>query len=202
MRVKVTEKQVFITELDSIIEGEYCINRCDFVLPKSFDGLSVTAIFNGIPVPLTDGKCIIPALKNGNCIFGVYAYRKNGDEMELMYSPRPTMFFVDKGSYCDDVNEEIIPEVFDYETYCRMLQGYWRELFGENTLSEFKENANEYQFYSAKGINEMLMGINDLFGIINEEHNEKFATKTALESLKTELQGDVDAISALVGGAQ
>ena len=60
------------------------INRCDFTLPKSFEGLSVTAIFNGIPVPLTDGKCIIPALKNGNCIFGVYAYKKNGDVMETV----------------------------------------------------------------------------------------------------------------------
>ncbi len=174
MKVKVTEKQVMITEISEVNEGEYGINRCDFNLPKAFEELAVTAIFNGIPVPVTDGKCIIPSLPNGNCIFGVYAYRKNGEEMELMYSPKPTMFFVGKGSFCRDIDEEIIPEVFEYETYCQMLQGYWRELFGENTLREYKEAANEYQYYSAKVINEMY-------------HS---------------LKGDLEEVSVLVGGAE
>lgn len=159
MKAKVTEKKVMITEIDEINAGEFGINRCDFTLPKAFDGLCITAVFNGIPVPLTDGKCIIPSLPNGNCIFGVYAYRKNGEEMELMYSPKPTMFFVGKGSFFPVPNDVIIPEVFDYEIYCQMLQGYWRELFGENTLGEYKPNAEWYQYYSAKAINEMIGGI-------------------------------------------
>lgn len=162
MKVKVTEKKVMITEISEVYEGEFGINRCDFSLPESFEGLSVTAIFNGIPVPLTDGKCIIPSLKNGNCILGVYAYRKNGEETELMYSPKPTMFFVGKGSFCREIDEEIIPEVFDYETYCRMLQGYWRELFGANTLTEYKEKATEHQFYSAKAVNEICQKMTEL----------------------------------------
>ena len=190
MRVKVTEKQVMITELTPVIEGEFGINRCDFTLPSSFNGLNVTAIFNGIPVPLTDGKCIIPALKNGNCIFGVYAYRKNGDAMELMYSPKPTMFFVDKGSYCDNINEEIIPEPFDYETYCLMLQGYWRELFGENTLSEYRDDATEHQFYSAKAVNEMFNNLGE--GLV-DAHRED------ISSLKTQLENE---ISAAIGGVE
>ena len=174
MKVKVTEKNVMITEISEVYEGEFGINRCDFTLPKSFDGLSVTAIFNGIPVPLTDGKCIIPSLKNGNCILGVYAYRKNGEQTELMYSPKPTMFFVGKGSFCREIDEEIIPEVFSYETYCQMLQGYWREILNSNTLSEYTENATEYQYYSAKALNEIY-------------HR---------------LQGDLDEVSELVGGAE
>lgn len=161
MKAKVTEKHVMITEISEVYEGEFGINRCDFTLPKSFEGLFVTAVFNGIPVPLTDGKCIIPSLPNGNCILGVYAYKKNGEETELMYSPKPTMFFVGKGSFCKEINEEIIPEVFSYETYCQMLQGYWRELFGENTLNEYKADATEHQFYSANAIN-------DMFGILGE----------------------------------
>lgn len=172
MRVKVTEKQVMITEISEVYEGEFGINRCDFSLPKAFNDLAVTAVFNGIPVPLTDGKCIIPALSNGNCILGVYAYRKNGEEMELVYSPKPTMFFVGKGSFVREISEEVIPEVFEYETYCQMLQGYWREIFGENTLPEYKADANQYQYYSAKVINEMY-------------HN---------------LSGEIDTVSALVGG--
>ena len=174
MKVKVTEKQVMVTEITEIFEGEFGINRCDFTLPESFEGLSVTAIFNGIPVPLTEGRCIIPSLKNGNCILGVYAYRKNGEEMELMYSPKPTMFFVGKGSFCRDINEEIIPEVFEYETYCQMLQGYWREILNSNTLAQYTENGTEYQYYSAKVLNEMY-------------HS---------------LKGDLDEISVLVGGAE
>ncbi len=161
MKVKVTDKQVMITEISEIYEGEFGINRCDFTLPKSFDGLSVTAVFNGIPVALVDGKCIIPALKNVNCILGVYAYKENESQTELMYSPKPTMFFVGKGSFCQEFNEEIIPEVFEYETYCQMLQGYWRELFGENTLGEYKADATEYQYYSAKVINEMIGGVDN-----------------------------------------
>lgn len=174
MKVKVTEKKVMITEISEVYEGEFGINRCDFTLPKSFDGLSVTAIFNGIPVPLTEGKCIIPALNNGNCILGVYAYRKNGEDMELMYSPKPTMFFVGKGSFCRDISEEIIPEVFDYEIYCQMLQGYWREILNSNTLPQYTENATEYQYYSAKALNEMY-------------HS---------------LQGELDDVSILVGGVE
>ena len=174
MKVKVTEKQVMITELTEVYEGEVGINRCDFTLPKSFNGLSVTAIFNGIPVPLADGKCIIPALPAGNCIIGVYAYRKNGEEMELMYSPKTTMFYVGIGSFCKEINEEILPEVFDYETYCQMLQGYWREMIDSNTLPGFSENAKEYQYYSAKVLNEMY-------------HS---------------LSGEIDVISQLVGGAE
>ena len=163
MKVKVTEKKVMITEISEVYEGEFGINRCDFTLPKSFEGLAVTAIFNGIPVPLTDGKCIIPSLGNGNCILGVYAYRKNGEEMELMYSPKPTMFFVGKGSFCKDFNEENLPEVFDYETYCQMLQGYWRELLESNSLPEYTEDATRYQYYSAKAFNEMLLSVHEEF---------------------------------------
>ncbi len=174
MKVKVTEKNVMITEISEVYEGEFGINRCDFTLPKSFQGLSVTAIFNGIPVPLTDGKCIIPCLKNGNCILGVYAYRKNGEETELMYSPKPTMFFVGKGSFCREIDEEIIPEVFTYETYCQMLQGYWREILNSNTLPEYTENATEYQYYSAKALNEIYC----------------------------RLQGDLNEVSELVGGTE
>lgn len=180
MKAKVTEKQVMITEISEVYEGEFGINRCDFTLPKSFEGLFVTAVFNGIPVPLTDGKCIIPSLSNGNCILGVYAYKKNGKKTELMYSPKPAMFFVGKGSFCKELNEEIIPEVFSYETYCQMLQGYWRELFGENTLKEYKEDAGEHQFYSANVVNGVVSGMDQLVEVVGEELRmlyENFATK-------------------------
>ena len=163
MKIKVTEKQVMITELSEVIEGEYGVNECEFALPKSFDGLCVTAIFNGIPTPLVNSKCFIPSLKNGNCIVGVYAYRETLGETEIMYSPRPTMFFVDKGSFTEDVGEEVIPQIGDYDLYCEMLRDYWADLIKSNTVPQYTENATEKQYYSAKAINEMIGGIDNGF---------------------------------------
>lgn len=208
MKVKVTEKMVSITEISEVYEGEFGINRCDFTLPESFDGLSVTAIFNGIPVPLNDGKCIIPSLSNGNCVLGVYAYRKNGEETELMYSPKPTMFFVGKGSFCREMNEEIVPEIFSYETYCQMLQGYWRELFGENTLGEYKGDATDHQYYSAKAVNSICSGSakvlpdNSLDGEMVFAENEVYNANTVNEIVMQFIEYVDNSINEAVGGIE
>lgn len=76
-----------------------------------------------------------------------------------MYSPKPDEFRVENGSFTGDVSEEIIPKAFDYETYCRMLQVYWREIINSNTLPEYTEDATENQYYSAKVLNEMYRSI-------------------------------------------
>ena len=65
MKVKVTENDVFITENSPVNQGDYGVNECEFQLPESFKGLNVTAVFSGIPVPVANGKCIIPSLKQG-----------------------------------------------------------------------------------------------------------------------------------------
>ena len=155
MKVKVTEKEVFITEISTICAGEHGINKCEFTLPASFKGLSVVAVFNNIPVLVTEGKCYIPSLPNGNCVFGVYAYSQKDGETEIMYSPKPTMFFVSKGSFPLDFSEVSIPEVFSYETYCRMLQDYWYDIIHRNTLPEYSPEATENQYYSARVLNTM-----------------------------------------------
>ena len=63
MKVKVTEENVVITECSCINEGEVGINECSFLLPECFEGLTVTAAFNNIPVPVVDNKCNVPSLK-------------------------------------------------------------------------------------------------------------------------------------------
>ena len=93
MKVKVTEENVVITECSCINEGEVGINECGFLLPECFEGLTVTAAFNNIPVPVVDNKCNVPSLKKGTAILGVYAYKENDEGIELMYSPKPTSFF-------------------------------------------------------------------------------------------------------------
>ncbi len=131
------------------------------------------AVFNHIPVPVVNSRCLVPALEKGNCLLGVYAYRESVGETELMYSPKPTMFGVENGSFSEERGEEKVPELFDFEKYCARLYESWNQIIKENVLPEFTEDATEMQFYSAKGINE----------------------------IAGKIQGDVDAVSALVGGA-
>lgn len=172
MQVKVTEKDVNITELSQVNHGEYNVNECEFILPETFDELCVMAVFNHIPVPVINSRCLVPTLESGNCVLGVYAYRQSVGETEVMYSPKPTVFYVENGSFTEERREEKIPELFDFEKYCARLYENWNQLIKENVLPGFTENATEMQFYSAKAINEIAQRI----------------------------QGDVDAVSALVGG--
>ncbi len=118
MEVKVTKDNVCITNPVAVNSGEYMVNTCKFILPRCFEGLVVSAVFNKTPVPLTGDSCYIPALKKGTHTLGVYAYKKTGDEVELMYSPRPATFFVGGGSYVDDPSVEEIPSVSEFEKYC------------------------------------------------------------------------------------
>ena len=131
MKVDVTKERVAITQCHIVTEGEYCVNECEFQLPQCFDGLTVTAVFNDIPVPLLNNRCFIPSLKKGGAVLGVYAYSKSGEKLELVYSPKPTAFYVEEGSYKDKAKEEEIPEISKYEEYCTMLSQLCENLISQ-----------------------------------------------------------------------
>lgn len=172
MKVTVTEKEVKITQLSQINRGDYNVNECEFRLPESFNGLSVMAVFNGICVPLVNSRCYVPSLEKGNCVLGAYAYRSLGEEFELLYSPKPTVFYVEEGSYTENPVRENLPAVDETEKYCELLRDYWEEIIESNTLPEYRADASEKSYYSAKVINGMYSA----------------------------LQGDMDAIGELIGG--
>lgn len=155
MKVSVSEKEVKITEMSVVCEGDCCVNKCFFALPKSFDGLSVTAVFGGVSVSLVNGECFIPSLKKGNTALGVYAYKRNGDELELMYSPKSTYFYVEKGSFTDDVVEEEVPEISRFDEFCGMLASYCTEQIKEHCNLKKAENPKiselECGVYSVSG---------------------------------------------------
>lgn len=127
MKVSVTEDQVKITENAKINAGEYGVTKCEFDLPECFNGLTVTASFNCIPVPLMNNVCYVPSLPKGTFNLGVYAYKENNGILELMYSPAPTMFSVGAGSFSGNVNDSGVPELSEYEEYCIMLKNYCEE---------------------------------------------------------------------------
>lgn len=172
MKVSVTEEQVTITEITQVTENECGVHECEFVLPECFDGLSVNAVFNCTVVPVVDNKCYIPAMESGNCLLGVYAYLENEGKAEQLYSPTPTVFFVEKGSYTEAVAEAEAPQISELDLFCERLKAYWADIIASNTLPDFTDSATEQQYYSAKVLNEMYYDI----------------------------KGDIEEISAIVGG--
>lgn len=131
MKVKVTKEHVAIIENSSINEGEFNVNMCQFLLPDEFSDLQVTAAFNNIPVPVMNGVCVIPNLNKGTVTLGVYAYREQADAVELMYSPKPTVFYVEEGSYSAEIGVTEKIEISEYERYCHEIREYIDKKTGE-----------------------------------------------------------------------
>lgn len=155
MKVIITKETVVIAEYSCINEGEVCVNTCYFDLPECFEGLCVTAAFNNIPVPVTDNKCNIPSLKKGTVTLGVYAYREDENGVTLMYSPKPTVFYVNQGSYSEEIGVEETPSVTEFEKYCtqfsEMAMGILEGAeMPSNKVTEITEESTDEQYPSAK----------------------------------------------------
>lgn len=155
MKVIITKETVVIAEYSCINEGEVCVNTCYFDLPECFEGLCVTAAFNNIPVPVTDNKCNIPSLKKGTVTLGVYAYREDENGVTLMYSPKPTVFYVNQGSYSEEIGVEEMPSVTEFEKYCtqfsEMAMGILEGAeMPSNKVTEITEESTDEQYPSAK----------------------------------------------------
>ena len=155
MKVIITKETVVIAEYSCINEGEVCVNTCYFDLPECFEGLCVTAAFNNIPVPVTDNKCNIPSLKKGTVTLGVYAYREDENGVTLMYSPKPTVFYVNQGSYSEEIGVEETPSVTEFEKYCtqfsEMAMGILEGAeMPSNKVTEITKESTDEQYPSAK----------------------------------------------------
>lgn len=159
MKVKVTKEAVSVTEYRCVNEGEVGVNSCTFDLPDCFDGLCVTAVFNNIPVPVNENVCVIPSLKNGTVRFGVYAYKEDENKITLMYSPKPTCFYVDEGSYSEEIGVEDTPTLTQYEQYCRSFSNEIikkTSLDGtektQNKITEITEESTDSEYPTAKAV--------------------------------------------------
>ena len=136
MKIKVDVNNVTIIEKSDIHKGEYNVNKCIFEFSSEYTkDLIYRAVFsciNGSYYQLIlNNECNIPdevlKEKDVNIELGVYAYILNDDnELELRYSPKPTYFKVENGSY-KDADKTEVPSPTDYEKF----------------LNEFNRNANE-----------------------------------------------------------
>ena len=153
MKIGVTKQQVSILVPERINSSEKGVNTCEFVLPDEFDGLTVTAVFNGVPVPLeSDLTCVIPPLEKGDCTLGVYAYREDEGEVELMYSPSPAAFFVERGSFETQQGSEIGVDISLYEQYCILMRNHADSLADELSQAEEIRASAETERVSAESL--------------------------------------------------
>ncbi len=196
MKVKVTKENILITESTVVNESELKVNLCDFQLPECFQGLTVTAMFNNIPVPLTGTQCYIPSLKSGTAVLGVYAYRENDTgELTLMYSPKPACFYVNKGSYSEKVSAEKIPSISEFERYCATISAL---TFPKSDVINEVDLEGEFthsQVYSASAFNSALTEVGEFLETCEKDiealdaGTEKLLNKvTVVSEASTDLQ--------------
>ncbi len=212
MKVIVTKEAVVIAEYSCINEGEVCVNTCYFDLPECFEGLSVTAAFNNIPVPITDNQCNIPSLKKGTVTLGVYAYTEDETGVTLMYSPKPTVFYVNPGSYSEEIGVEEIPTVTEFEQYCRSFFGEMQKLLVDteqtsNKVTEITEESTHEQYPSAKAVYDLFGNIEVSGGVVSGVGLNSTAISLLIQILKeciysTNVSGKIDALeTALASGS-
>ena len=147
MKIKVDVNNVTIMEKSDIHKGEYNVNKCIFEFSSEYTkDLIYRAVFSCINGSfyqlILNNECNIPEEilreKDVNIELGVYAYILNDDnELELRYSPKPTYFRVENGSY-KDADKTEVPSPTDYEKF---LNEFNRN--ATNKTEEFNKNADE-----------------------------------------------------------
>jgi hypothetical protein len=173
-----------------------------------FSNLRYGVSFN---IKVVDNKVEFPpeVLQSGADVFcWAFVREENGG-----YTKKEQIFNVEKRPRPADYVYEPT-ELLSWETLSKELESFKKSTSGfladlekgkednANKLTEYTEVETDEQYYSAKATNEMLLALNQVFEIYDEAYNERFATKDEFENLKAELQGDIDSISTLVGGAE
>ena len=151
MKIKVTKDNVTIDKDELYHAGEYNIHDCTFEFSEEYTDIFVKKALFGVDnkfyeMSILNNQCEIPydVLKsNGMVILGVYAYEVLEDKLKLRYSPMYDKFFVNLGSYQENIEnqEEIRPTQF--EQYMQALQNGLAEVQSSiDKLNETTDNAN------------------------------------------------------------
>ncbi len=131
MRVNVTANTCTIDNDVYLNAGEYNINKFHFTFSEEYlDEYVKKALFidkDGTPIKMViaNNECDIPydILKNpGTYTFGVYAYEMEGTKLVLRYSPEPTHFYVNKGSYIEGGTSPTDPTPDEFAQYYQAMQ--------------------------------------------------------------------------------
>lgn len=185
MEFQVNINNVILAQINQVESGEYNVTECRFNFSSEYEGLTKIAVFTGAngdtyKITILNNKCEIPSelLTESQIVqIGVYAYEVQGTEFVLRYSPMPTRFMIEKGSYVVNAVNMSRPTPTEVE----QLQ------------SQITHNANNIEGIQGDiaGINQELVGINgELLGI-NRDIDDIKAEQT---EQNTKIQKNTDDI--------
>ena len=148
MKINVTATRCIVENDVELNAGEYNINKFYFTFsPEYLDNYVKKALFVAkdqppIEMVIANDECNIPydiLKKPGTYMFGVYAYEVgDNEELILRYSPEPTHFYVNRGSYIENAETPTDPDPDEFAQYYQAMQ----DLIS-NTKPEFKEYIDE-----------------------------------------------------------
>jgi len=148
MKVNVTATRCIVENDVELNAGEYNINKFYFTFsPEYLDNYVKKALFVAkdkppIEMVIANDECNIPydiLKKPGVYMVGVYAYEiDENNELILRYSPEPTHFYVNRGSYIENVESPTEPDPDEFAQYYQAMQ----DLIA-TAKPEFKEYIDE-----------------------------------------------------------
>lgn len=184
MKLNVNDDIVTIEESSNIEAGEYNITQCFFKFSEEYDGLVKKAVFtehkgNSYKVDIVNNMCAIPVevlTTSATVTLGVYAYEIENEEYKLRYSPTPTKFWVNEGSYVENAENSDTPTPTEIE------QLEQRVKTAENDIDLLQENVSDL----SDGVNENTQDIADLTQTVADNLIEaKEYTDSEIDSLST-----------------
>lgn len=196
MKIKVDVNNLTIIEKSDIHKGEYNVNKCIFEFSSEYTkDLIYRAVFsciNGSYYQLIlNNECNIPEEilreKDVNIELGVYAYILNDDnELELRYSPKPTYFRIENGSY-KDADKTEVPSPTDYEKF---LNEFNRN--AANKTEDFNKNYEDkikaYNDNSIQKTNEYNKNADEKIKEINNKVSDVEKIEENIEQIQKNVQ--------------
>ena len=132
MKVNVTATRCIVENDVELNAGEYNINKFYFTFsPEYLDNYVKKALFVAkdkppIEMVIANDECNIPydiLKKPGVYMVGVYAYEiDENNELILRYSPEPTHFYVNRGSYIENAETPTEPDPDEFAQYYQAMQ--------------------------------------------------------------------------------
>ena len=132
MKVNVTATRCIVENDVELNAGEYNINKFYFTFsPEYLDNYVKKALFVAkdkppIEMVIANDECNIPydiLKKPGVYMVGVYAYEiDENNELILRYSPEPTHFYVNRGSYIENADTPTEPDPDEFAQYYQAMQ--------------------------------------------------------------------------------
>ncbi len=178
MDIKVNINDVKIKKIDKLNSGEYNIHFCNFTFSQEYENLVLVAIFSKenekYKMFIENNTCTIPnelLKKTGYIKIGVYAYKSEDEDLILRYSPKPTVFFIEEGSY-DEANESEEPTPSQIEQLGQLIQNLQTSLNSlnndiENIQEDLQANINSLST-QIEGLQQNLSNLSNSFDELNQ----------------------------------